>query len=285
MASSTVVVENNSVLQVPRETVASPLQGVLRHSVLGAQFHAVSMDQALHIIDVFIRDGKSHQICLSNAYTVALCRLNAAYRNVLNRADLLLADGMSIVWGSRWVDVRLPGRIAGPDLMRALCVRASAKHYKIFLLGSTQDNLEALAKKLIAYTPGLQIVGTYSPPIADQMTTVENLKILAILEACQPDILFVGLSAPKQELWIAQNLEALHVPVSIGVGAAFDFLSGRIPRAPRLLQQYGLEWLYRLWCEPRRLWKRYLLGNAIYLSALFREYLRLKSHRLLRDNE
>jgi N-acetylglucosaminyldiphosphoundecaprenol N-acetyl-beta-D-mannosaminyltransferase len=202
------------------------------------------------------------------------------FKEILNQSDLLLADGMSVVWGARWVSVRLPGRVAGPDVMKALCERAPAHGHKIFLLGTSQDNLEKLAHKLKARTPNLDIVGMYSPPMCNQLNENENQKILKLIHDTKPDLLFVGLSAPKQEKWIAENLQRLSVPVCLGVGAAFDFLSGRIPRAPLKMQTIGLEWLYRLWCEPKRLWKRYLLGNAVFLSSLIWELITYKASRL-----
>jgi N-acetylglucosaminyldiphosphoundecaprenol N-acetyl-beta-D-mannosaminyltransferase len=196
-----------------------------------------------------------------------LCRL-------INGSDLTLADGMSIVWGGRWVGANLPERIAGPDLTESLCAKAETTGYKIFLMGSSEQNLAALQSVLLARWPKLQISGTYSPAMCERFDESETLRILDRIAQTQTDILLVGMSAPKQEIWIAENRHRLNVPVTIGIGAAFDFLSGRIPRAPKHLQQMGLEWLYRLWCEPRRLWRRYLLGNAVFLSLLAKQRFR-----------
>ena len=152
--------------------------------------------------------------------------------NLINHAELVLADGMSIVWGGQWVGATIPCRIAGPDLMEELCRFAAEKGHRVFLLGSTARTLETLTEKLLLLCPNLKICGSYSPAMCDKLNEQENVKILDSLLAARPDILFVGMSCPKQEKWIAENLHRIPVPVSLGVGAAFDFLSGNIPRAP-----------------------------------------------------
>jgi N-acetylglucosaminyldiphosphoundecaprenol N-acetyl-beta-D-mannosaminyltransferase len=236
--------------------------------VLGIRFHAITIEQAVSAIEVWIQQKLPRQVCLGNAYTISLVRKDPALKELINRSDLVLADGMSVVWGGHWVGARLPERVAGPDLMEALCRRAAQLRYRIFLMGATESTLQKLQEKLLRICPGLLVVGVYSPPMCDQLPESENLKIIQSLHAAKPDILFVGMSCPKQERWIARNLPRLNVPVSLGVGAAFDFLSGKIPRAPHSFQTTGTEWLYRLYREPRRLWKRYLLGNLVFLSLL-----------------
>ena len=183
---------------------------------------------------------------------------------------------MSIVWGARVLRLKLPERVAGPDLMNALAGRAAEKGYRVFLLGTSDENLQQLKKKFCASWPGLNVVGIYSPPMSEKFTPDQTAAIIERVRAAKPDILFVGLSCPKQERWIAENLQQIQVPVSLGVGAAFDFLAGRIPRAPEWLRRRGLEWVHRLWCEPGRLWRRYLIGNSVFLYLLFRERIKFK---------
>lgn len=243
-------------------------EAILTASVLGVNFHCLTMPQTLNHLERFIRDRAPRQICLSNAYIVSLAQRDAELRALLDRAALVLADGMSIVWGSRWIGVQIPCRVAGPDLMTELCALSEKKNYRIFLLGSTPDNVKRLENALRQRWPALTLAGAYSPTFCDRLSEHENQRIIHQLKECAPDILFVGMSAPKQEKWIAQNLSRMEVPVCLGVGAAFDFISGRIPRAPEGMRRIGLEWLYRLWREPSRLWKRYLLGNFIFLSHL-----------------
>lgn len=250
-----------------------------RVNILGVGFDSLDLDEAISALEAVIPSREPHQVCLANAYTVSIAQHDDHLRSLLNRSAFVLADGMSIVWGARWIHATLPGRVAGPDLMDTLCARAAAKGYRVFLLGTTNDNLAQLAKTLTTDHPGLHIVGMHSPSFCEKLTAGENDQIIQRLTDAKPDILFVGMSAPKQEKWIDENLSRLPVPLAIGVGAAFDFLSGRIPRAPRFWQRRGLEWLYRLCCEPRRLWKRYLLGNAVYLGLLARQNARTKYQR------
>jgi N-acetylglucosaminyldiphosphoundecaprenol N-acetyl-beta-D-mannosaminyltransferase len=262
MAAMTLNPASKSSLE-PRESSGMPsLQ------ILGIGFHPLTLQGAVSLIETWIQARRPRHICLANAQSVSLCWEYPEYRRTLDHADLVLPDGMSIVWGGRWIGVQLPERVAGPDLTEALCAAGERKGYRIYLLGSTPENLERLRQSLLLRHPRLQIVGTHSPSMSSCLSPQENENIRQRIQAVQPDILLVGMSAPKQELWIASNLHTLNVPICMGIGAAFDFLSGRIPRAPLFLQKCGLEWLYRLYREPRRLWKRYLLGNAIFLSHL-----------------
>lgn len=244
--------------------------------LLGIPFHNVDLSEVIDQVKQFIADGTPRQICLGNAYTVSLCWKDLDLREVLDGADLVLADGMSIVWGGRLIGVNLPCRVAGPDLAEALCALSEQFGYRVFFLGSTPDNLAKLKEILLKKWPKLQLAGMYSPPMCAKLTAQDNQMIFNELHLTKPDILFVGMSTPKQEKWIAANLKDLKVPVSVGIGAAFDFLSGRIQRAPLIFQKSGLEWLYRLYCEPRRLWKRYLLGNFIFLSHLGAAWIKLR---------
>ena len=246
-------------------------------NILGIPFHSLKLNQAVDAIIQFIAEKKPRQVVLSNAYTVSLAQQDSELASLLKKADLVLADGMSIIWGASYIGVRLPQRVAGPDLTEALCAESTKRKFRIFLMGSSSENLVQLTRKLNQRWPGIQIVGTYSPTMCAKLSEEENLHIIHEIASANPDILLVGMSCPKQEKWIAANLSRLPVPVSLGVGAAFDFLSGSIPRAPLVLQQNGLEWLYRLWREPRRLWKRYLLGNGVFLLLLFKQYIRSRS--------
>jgi N-acetylglucosaminyldiphosphoundecaprenol N-acetyl-beta-D-mannosaminyltransferase len=238
------------------------------------RFNGLSFHEAIQVIERFIHEKTPRQICLVNAYTVSVSCKDPEVRQVLEHADLVLPDGMSIIWGGNWIGAQLTERVAGPDLMEGLCRLASRNRYRVFLFGSSDGTLQKLTEKLLRICPDLQIAGSFSPPMCARLDEEENLKILKMLETSRPDILFVGMSSPKQEKWIAENLHRIPVPVSLGVGAAFDFLSGTVPRAPHWLRRIGLEWLYRLYREPRRLWKRYLLGNFVFLSLLGSAWIR-----------
>lgn len=254
--------------------IETSINGISFHYILGLRFHSLTMNETLDWIEHFIKERKPRQISFSNAQTIALSRKNPELRRLLNQSDLTLADGMSVVWGARILGYKLPERVAGPDLTFALAGRAAKKNYRVFLMGSSWGNLSQLKNVLTNAWGGLNVVGMHSPPMCEKMSEEETKKIILLIRNSTPDILFVGISCPKQEQWIAENLSRINVPVSLGVGAAFDFLSGRIPRAPEWLRKRGLEWLFRLWCEPRRLWRRYLLGNFVFLSLLLKEKIR-----------
>jgi len=256
-----------------KEQIRMPLvkDSVPFHTVLGVKFNVLTLAQTLEICERYIKEQVPRQVSFCNAYTVTLCQKSKKLRDLINGSDLNLADGMSIVWGSRWLNIRLPGRVAGPDLTEALCERASLKGYRIFLMGSSWDTLRSLKKTLEKKFPGTQITGTFSPSYCDAFSEEETSLMLAEFDKAKADILLVGISCPKQEQWIAENLKRINIPLCLGVGAAFEFICGRIPRAPLWMRNTGLEWLHRLYCEPRRLWKRYLLGNFVFLSLLFKE--------------
>jgi N-acetylglucosaminyldiphosphoundecaprenol N-acetyl-beta-D-mannosaminyltransferase len=239
--------------------------------VLGIRFHTLLMADAAPFIDNLIRARKPVQISFANAQTVAMGWRDPEIQAALNRSHFTFPDGMSIVWGGRMLGIPIQERLAGPDVTAALCRLAALRGYGVFLLGTSDENLRALEAQLVAANPGLRILGMFSPPMCERFSREQSDEMVARVNASKADILLVGLSCPKQERWIAANIDRLEVPVSLGVGAAFDFLSGRIPRAPGWLQKRGLEWLFRLWCEPRRLWRRYLWGNLIFVSLLLAE--------------
>lgn len=251
-----------------------PTRSVPHHWIMGIRFHTLPMPEVVSLLKSAIEHKKPIQVSFANAQTVAMCWRDKTLRDVINRSTLTFPDGMSIVWGGRMLGLSIRHRIAGPDAMAELCRQAAHDGHRIFLLGTSVETLSALRRALERKFPGIQIVGTFSPPMAVRFTPEQTNAMLAAVNSSKPDILFVGLSFPKQERWIEENLQRIQAPVSLGVGAAFDFLSDRIPRAPEWLQKRGLEWLHRLSCEPRRLWRRYLWGNIIFLGLLAAERLR-----------
>lgn len=248
-----------------------PAAAVPSYSLLGIRFHSLLMDDVLALMARLIEERRPAQISFANAQTVAMCWRDRSLRDVINGSTYTFPDGMSVVWGGRMLGLDIRERIAGPDVMARLCGYAAEADYRVFLLGSSPDTLADLDGALGTRYPALRIAGTYSPPMAVRFSPEQTKDMLEAINAADPDILFVGLSFPKQERWIAENLHRINAPLVLGVGAAFDFLSDRIPRAPEWLQKRGLEWLFRLWCEPRRLWRRYLWGNLIFLGLLAAE--------------
>jgi N-acetylglucosaminyldiphosphoundecaprenol N-acetyl-beta-D-mannosaminyltransferase len=216
------------------------------------------MAQALAAIDAWIQSRESHYMCGTPAHSIMECYRHPELRPIFNHSGLTTPDGMSIVWLLRLSGFRHVSRVYGPDLMRAACAHSIEKGYRHFFYGGTPEVLADLVRNLRATYLGLQVAGSYSPPFRP-LTAEEETSLQEMIHAARPDILWVGIGSPKQERWMSEHVDRLGVPVLIGVGAAFDFLSGHKKQAPKWMQRSGLEWLYRLVSEPRRLWRRYAL--------------------------
>lgn len=208
----------------------------------------------------------------ANVFTLVTAQEDTTYKQAIEAADLSVPDGMPLVWLLRLKGHRVKARVYGPDLMLRLCQEAAARGWRCFLYGGKPGVPELLRDTLVARYPNLQIVGTYSPPFRE-LTPEEDRSICEMINRSKPDILWIGLGSPKQDLWMYEHREKLDVSVMHGVGAAFDFLTGRIPQAPRWMMNSGLEWLFRLAQEPGRLWKRYTVVNLKFLYYLVRKEL------------
>ena len=202
--------------------------------------------------------------------------LDPVHRFRLNSLDMCVPDGQPVRWALNWLrGCNLKDRVYGPDLMLRVCARAAHEGLAIYLYGSTSEVLSKLRENLVARIPSLVIAGS-SPSHFRKISSAEKAEVVAAIRASGSAIVFCGLGCPRQEVWAYEYREALGVPV-IAVGAAFDFFAGRMPQAPRVLQRHGLEWAFRLYSEPRRLWRRYLMLNPLYLSLLAAEALHLRN--------
>jgi len=236
--------------------------------VTGVRVDSVTLRETLHHIERFIAEGKPRRIVTVNLEYLRHARSSPGFREALEAADLAVADGMPLLWASRLFRRRLPERIAGVDLAEQCARLAAEKGYRLFLLGAGPGVAQSTAKVLRERYPGLTVVGCYTPPIGD-FSPEEEERIRQAIAVAKPDILLVALPTPRQELWNYANARRWNVPVVIGVGAAFDMLSGEVSRAPMWMRRRGLEWSFRLVMEPRRLWKRYLLHDtAVVLRIL-----------------
>jgi N-acetylglucosaminyldiphosphoundecaprenol N-acetyl-beta-D-mannosaminyltransferase len=182
---------------------------------------------------------------------------------------------MPLVWASGWLGDRLPERVTGVELVDRCCSLAAANDYGVYLLGGEDGVAEAAGEVLQERHSGLRVVGAYSPPVG-QFTEDEDQKMVSLIQEAEPHILLVAFGAPKQDLWIAQHQHQLKVPVAMGVGGVFNFLTGRVKRAPAWMQEKGLEWLYRVMCEPRRLWRRYFVNDMPVVVKLANEAIRTR---------
>ena len=252
-----------------------------RVNVLGVQVSVLNMDLALATIDSWIQSREPHYVAVTPAHVVMDGYRDPGLRGILNGSGMTAPDGMSLVWLLGLLGHRHVRRVYGPDLMLAMCARSIEGGYRHFLYGGAPGVAEALATSLLARFPGLVVVGTHSPPL-HELTIQEDETAIAAINAANPDMLWVGISSPKQERWMASHLGKVSAPVLIGVGAAFDFLSGMKPQAPRWMQRTGLEWLFRLATEPRRLWPRYR-QYPLFVVLVLAQMLGLRRYPLSED--
>jgi N-acetylglucosaminyldiphosphoundecaprenol N-acetyl-beta-D-mannosaminyltransferase len=238
-------------------------------AILGVAVDNLTMAEVLSIVEEEIAEGSFHQLATMNVDFLVNSVTDDELREILNRCDVVLADGMPLVWASRFLGTKLKERVAGADLVPQLARLSSQRGYRIFMLGAEEESSAGAARWMQRNFPDVCISGRYSPKF-QPLEEMDHEDILARIEAAKPDILLVAFGSPKQEKWIAMHRNRLRVPVCIGVGGSFEFLSGRFRRAPVWMQQSGFEWLYRTLQEPSRLAKRYfsnLVGLLRYLPA------------------
>ncbi len=235
-----------------------------RVNVLGVGISAVNMSKALDFMEWSIAQKLRTYISVCPVSTVLACLDDSVVRRAVNGAGLVTPDGMPIVWLIRTAGHPHASRVYGPDLMLDFCACSVGPGHRHYFYGGAEGVPEQLAAALTARFAGLQVVGGYSPPFRP-LTPKEDAEVVNRINAASPDVVWVGLGSPKQDLWMAAHRERLEAPLLVGVGAAFDFYTGRVRQAPRWMMRIGLEWLFRLFQEPRRLWRRYLLGNPRFV--------------------
>ncbi len=241
----------------------------MKHELLGVGLTPTSYAEVLADCETWIEERRSNPaqrsryVVLLTVHSVMTAFFDSAVRKVLNAATIGATDGMPLAWALRRAGFRNQPRVYGPDLMLALCEQAAEAGHRIYLYGGRDETLWVLQQRLLARFPGLRIAGAFAPPFRP-LTEEEDRRCTEHIVASGADIVFVGIGAPKQEKWMFEHVEKLPGVVMFGVGAAFDFHAGRVRQAPAWMQRSGLEWLFRLMMEPRRLWKRYLL-NPLFL--------------------
>ncbi len=258
---------------------SSQPENVKRVNVLGVGLSILNLRSALEAIAKAIAAGRKGYICITGVHGVSEAQADPRFREILNAAFLCTPDGMPMVWMGKLAGHREMDRVYGPDLMALVCESSPNRGWRHFLYGGGSGVAGELGSKLKERFPGLQIVGTYTPPFRP-LDTEEEAELERMIESTRPDFLWVGLSTPKQEKFMAQYLPKLNVTLMVGVGAAFDFHSGRMRQAPRWMQRGGLEWFYRLCSEPRRLWKRYLKNNPLFVARVFCQLTGLRRYPL-----
>jgi exopolysaccharide biosynthesis WecB/TagA/CpsF family protein/anti-anti-sigma factor len=226
-------------------------------AILGVAFDNVTTGEAVAAIEHMVASRRPHYLVTANVDFLVQAQNDVELRRILTEAHLVLCDGTPLVWASRLLGNRLPERVAGSDLVPVLLKVAAEKQYRVFLLGATPDSVEEAASCLRRKHPSLLLAGYYSPPFS-KLLAMDHEEIKRRVREARPDLLFVAFGCPKAEKWMAMHYRDLGVPVVAGVGATIDFLAGRVKRAPRWMQHAGMEWIFRLACEPRRLFRRYM---------------------------
>lgn len=243
-------------------------------SVLGSHIDALEWHEAISTICHWANMRESKYVAICNVHSVVTALQEPQHKQVINSADMATSDGMPITWMLRKLGFPRQQRINGPDLMWKYCEKVEKSGQKVFFYGSTDENLALLKARLLAEFPALQIAGMYSPPFRE-LTEAEDAEVVKRLNDSGAGVVFVGLGCPRQELWMQQHRGKIDA-VMIGVGAAFNYHAGTIQRAPLWMQNAGLEWLHRLAADPKRLWKRYLVTNTLFIFAATAQLLGIK---------
>lgn len=235
-----------------------------RVTVAGCPVDSLTFAETLAEIERLIATREPVQHCVVNASKAVMMHEDADLRRIVSSCALINADGQSVVWAARLLGHPVPERVAGIDLFLALLGRAEQRGYPVYFLGATQEVLDATVARARREHPGLRISGAqngYWPAECAE-------DVIAAIRAAEPAIMFVGMPSPRKEYWLAENVSALRVPFSMGVGGSFDVYAGVVSRAPHWMQRVGLEWAYRFAQEPRRMWKRYLVGNVKFVRLV-----------------
>ena len=243
-----------------------------RSLVLSAPIDVLDWPTAITRIENWAARRENRYVCICNAHSVVTASKDPAFHEVIRNADMATPDGAPVAWMMRKSGFPTQQRINGPDLMLHCCERAARTGTGVFLFGSLPGTLAALQPVLARQFPELRIVGALSPPFREPDAT-EDAAIVQTINDSKAGIVFVSLGCPKQEFWMAAHRSRIHA-VTIGVGAAFDFHAGTVKRAPRWMRDSGFEWLHRLASEPRRLWRRYLVSNSLFVIKSCRQLLR-----------
>ncbi len=246
-------------------------------NVLGVRIDPVNINAVVPTLCHWMTEemGRARYVCVSGVHGVMEARRDAAFRTILNRSDLNVPDGMPTVWIGRSAGFSEMRRVFGPSLMLEVAKASARQGARHFFYGGKEGVAEELARSLGNRFPGLVVCGSYCPPFAP-LSKDEKANVIRLINQASPDVLWVGLSTPKQEQWMAEFARVLNVRVMIGVGAAFDYNTGRLRPAPSWMQNMALEWLFRISQEPRRLLGRYARNNPAFLALALAQWLRLK---------
>ncbi|MFS0821577.1 WecB/TagA/CpsF family glycosyltransferase [Bacillus sp. 1P02SD] len=238
------------------------------------EFDNIDFDGLFSFFEDAIVNEKKTYLVTCNVDHIMNVQKDSKFREIYNNADLIVADGVPVVWASKLLGNPLKEKISGSDIIPKLANKLVEKNYSLFFLGADEGVAAKAAENLKENYPKIKVVGTYSPSYGFEKNEGEIKRIIEMINNSKPDLLFVGVGSPKQEKWIYKYYQDLQVPVSIGVGATFDFLAGNVKRAPLFMQKSGLEWFWRLIQEPKRLWKRYLVNDSKFIILFINELIK-----------
>jgi N-acetylglucosaminyldiphosphoundecaprenol N-acetyl-beta-D-mannosaminyltransferase len=250
-----------------------------RANILGVGVSAINLSQATAVILDAVRQNRKGYVAVTGVHGVSEAQSDPEFRQILNAAFLNTPDGMPMSWVGRLQGFQDMDRVYGPDLMLSVCAATQDGSVRHFFYGGARGVADELRTALLARFPGISVCGTYTPPFRP-LKVEEEAELQCCLQEARPHICWVGLSTPKQERFMADYLNKLPITVMIGVGAAFDMHSGRVRQAPLWMQRSGLEWLFRLKQEPKRLWKRYLVNNPLFVARILAQFSGLKQYSL-----
>ena len=225
----------------------------------------------LEILSSSIDNKEKLRVCVTPVNCIVWANQNKALQDIYNSADFTLCDGVPIIWASRFLGNKIRERITGLDLLPNFIAASYKNDHTMFFLGAKEGVAQSLKTKCETVYPGIKIVGVYTPPMADEFSIAENQKIMEMINAVKPNILWVSLTAPKQDFWIAAHIAKLDVNIAIGVGGAFEVSAGLIQRAPVWMQKAGLEWLFRFLKEPKRLFRRYFIEAPLFFPIILKQ--------------
>lgn len=242
-------------------------------NILDVHVSRFDLQQTMEKFSEAIKNEKKLRVSVTPVNCLLWAHRDKKLRNIYNSADIVTADGVPVVWASKLLGEPINGRVTGLDLLPEFSKVAAKEGFTFFFLGASEGVGEKLSRKLQQDNPELKISGSYSPPFADTFSDDENSKMIDLINQSGADVLWVSLTAPKQDFWIANHFNKLNVSIAIGVGAAFDVVCGNIKRAPKWMQKSGLEWLFRFVQEPKRLFKRYLVEAPQFIPLVIKQKL------------
>lgn len=247
--------------------------GMEKVHLLGVEIDNVAKPEALERIARLVEAGRPSLVVTPNVDVLMSLRRDPDFRRIYAGAALVLTDGVPLLWAARFLGTPIREKLPGSSIFADICRMAAERGYRLFFMGGRPGAAQKAADVVRAAHPGVQVVGVYCPPMGFENDEAETARISGLLLESRPHILFLGLGSPKQEKWADRHCARLGIPVTMGIGITFEYTSGIVPRAPSWMQHAGLEWLFRLWKEPRRLWRRYLVNDPGFFWQVLRQKL------------